>query len=44
MSDVKFLKNYFSNLNKLINNDTYLDDLIKVKSILKETHLNGKKQ
>ena len=43
MSDVIFLKNYFSNLNKLINNDIYLDDLIKSKSILKETHLNGKK-
>ena len=34
MSDLKFLKNYFSNLNKLINNDIYLDDLIKSKSIL----------
>ena len=43
MSDIKFLKKYFSSLNELLNNDKYLEDLIKVKEILKETHSKGKK-
>ena len=43
MSDIKFLKKYFSRLNELLSNDKYLEDLVKVKEILKETHLQGKK-
>ena len=43
MSDIKFLKNYFTSLNSLLNNDKYFNDLIKVKEILKKTHSEGKK-
>ncbi|MAJ45468.1 MAG: phosphoheptose isomerase [Candidatus Marinimicrobia bacterium] len=43
MSDIEFLKNYFGELNKLINNSDYYNDLVKVKDILKKTHSSGKK-
>ena len=43
MSDIKFLKKYFSSLNELLSNEKYLEDLVKVKEILKETHSQGKK-
>ena len=43
MSEIKFLKDYFINLKKLLDNESYLVDLIKVKDILKKTHSNGKK-
>ena len=43
MSEINFLKDYFSNLKKLLDNESYLADLIKVKDILKKTHSNGKK-
>ncbi len=43
MSEINFLKDYFSNLKKLLDNESYLVDLIKVKDILKKTHSNGKK-
>ncbi len=38
MTDKNFLINYFSNLKNLLQNDKYLEDLIKVKKILVETH------
>ena len=43
MSDIKFLNNYFSNLKNLLSNDKYLEDLVRVKEILKKTHSEGKK-
>ena len=43
MSDKKFLQSYFENLKSLISQDHYIDDLIKVKEILKNTHSKGKK-
>ena len=43
MSDKKFLKDYFSNLKNLLNNEDYLEDLIITKDILKKTHADGKK-
>ena len=43
MSEINFLKNYFTSLKKLLDNDKYLKDLISVKNILKATHSNGKK-
>ena len=43
MSETKFLKEYFNNLKSLIDNEKYIDDLIKVKDILKKTHSDGKK-
>ena len=43
MSELNFLKNYFTSLKKLLDNDKYLKDLISVKDILKATHSNGKK-
>ena len=43
MSDKKFLKDYFSNLKNLLNNEDYLEDLIITKDILKKTHVDGKK-
>ncbi len=43
MSDKKFLIEYFNNLKKLLNNEKYLEDLILVKNILKETNAAGKK-
>ena len=43
MSEINFLKNYFTSLKKLLDNDKYLKDLISVKDILKATHSNGKK-
>ena len=43
MSDIKFLNNYFDNLKNLLSNDKYLEDLVRVKEILKKTHSEGKK-
>ena len=43
MSDIKFLKNYFDNLKSLFGNDKYLEDLVRVKDILKKTHSDGNK-
>ena len=43
MSELNFLKNYFSSLKNLLNNEKYYEDLIKVKEILKSTHSKGKK-
>ena len=43
MSDKEFLNSYFINLKNLINNEKYINDLIKVKDILKSTHSAGKK-
>ena len=43
MSDIKFLKNYFNNFKSLLDNDLYLDDLVKVKDISKKTKSNKKK-
>ena len=43
MSDIKFLNNYFNNLKNLLSNDKYLEDLVRVKEILKKTHSEGKK-
>ena len=43
MSDIKFLNNYFSNLKNLLSNNKYLEDLVRVKKILKKTHSEGKK-
>ena len=43
MSDIKFLKEYFSSLKELLNNEKYLEDLVQVKEILKNTHAKGKK-
>ena len=38
-----FLKNYFKTLKDLIDIDSFNDDLINVKDILKSTHQEGKK-
>ena len=43
MYDLEFLKQYFNNIKQLIDNQSYLKDLILVKDILKKTHANGKK-
>ena len=43
MSDIKFLKNYFNSFKNLLDNDLYLDDLVKVKNILKKTKSHKKK-
>ena len=43
MSDKKFLNNYFNNFKSLLDNDLYLDDLIKVKNILKKIKSDRKK-
>tara|TARA_Y100001970_G_C14107443_1_gene788962 strand:+ start:721 stop:1287 length:567 start_codon:yes stop_codon:yes gene_type:complete len=43
MSDLKFLKKYFSDLKDLLNNEKYFEDLVKVKEILQKTHSDGKK-
>jgi len=43
MSDKKFLNNYFNNFKSLLDNDLYLDDLIKVKKILKKIKSDRKK-
>tara|TARA_B100001250_G_C19608216_1_gene703732 strand:+ start:123 stop:689 length:567 start_codon:yes stop_codon:yes gene_type:complete len=43
MSDIKFLKQYFSNLKELLDDEKYFKDLIQVKEILKKTHSDGKK-
>ena len=43
MSEKQFLQNYFKNLISLFNHEKYLDDLLKVKQILKETNKKGKK-
>ena len=43
MSDVKFLKNYFSEIKELLNNEKYFEDLVKVKDILLKTNSEGKK-
>ena len=43
MSDIKFLKTYFDNLKSLFGNDKYLEDLVRVKDILKKTHSDGNK-
>jgi len=43
MSDIKFLEEYFNNLKNLLSNKEYLEDLVKVKDILKKTHSEGKK-
>ena len=43
MSDINFLKDYFNNLKKLIDNEKYFENLVKVKDILKKTHSEGKK-
>ena len=43
MSDIEFLKMYFGSLKDLLNNEKYLEDLVRVKKILKETHSEGKK-
>ena len=43
MSDIKLLKEYFASLKELLNNENYLEDLVRVKEILKKTHSQGKK-
>ena len=43
MSDLKFLKKYFSDLKDLLNNEKYFEDLVKVKEILQKTQSEGKK-
>ena len=43
MSDINFLKDYFNNLKRLIDNEKYFENLVKVKDILKKTHSEGKK-
>ena len=42
MSDKNFLKSYFQTLKDLIDPEKYIEDLESVKSILQETHKNGK--
>ena len=44
MSDIKFLKEYFASLKELLNNENYLEDLVRVKEILKKTHSQERKQ
>ena len=43
MSDLKFLKKYFSDLKDLLNNEKYFEDLVKVKEVLQKTNSEGKK-
>lgn len=43
MNEKSFLNQYFNNLKKLINEEKYIEDLIKVKKILVTTHNLGKK-
>ena len=43
MSDKVFLNEYFNNLKGLLVNQKYIDNLVLVKDILKETHASGKK-
>ena len=43
MSEQTFLKNYFSDLKKLINENEYIDKLLLVKNILKSVSSNKKK-
>ena len=43
MSEQTFLKNYFSDLKKLINENEYIDKLVLVKNILKSVSSNKKK-
>ena len=43
MSDIKFLKEYFASLKELLNNENYLEDLVRVKEIFKKNPLKGKK-
>tara|TARA_B100000900_G_scaffold377105_1_gene360282 strand:+ start:115 stop:681 length:567 start_codon:yes stop_codon:yes gene_type:complete len=43
MSEIDFLKNYFSNLKNLIDNEKYLKDLILVKEIMQKTHSDSNK-
>ena len=43
MSDLKFLNNYFDEIRKLLSEEKYFEDLVKVKNILIKTHSEGKK-
>lgn len=43
MSDLKFLKKYFSDLKDLLNNEKYFENLVKVKEVLQKTNSEGKK-
>ena len=43
MSDHNFLKKYFLDFKKLIQEERYIKDLISVKEVLKNTSLNNKK-
>ena len=43
MNEKKFLKNYFSDLNGLLNNEEHHEKLINIKDILLKTHKDGKK-
>ena len=43
MSDLKFLNNYFDEIRKLLSEEKYFEDLVKVKDILIKTHSEGKK-
>lgn len=43
MSDLKFLNNYFDEIRKLLSEEKYFEDLVKVKGILIKTHSEGKK-
>ena len=43
MKDFDFLKKYFKKIINLIDDEKYLNDLLKVKDILIKTHNNKKK-
>ena len=43
MSEINFLKKYFSDLSVLINNQDYFNDLLKTKNILSSTSKSGNK-
>lgn len=43
MSDIQFLKNYFTSFTKLLNNENYFKELVNVKNILVDTNSKGKK-
>ena len=43
MTDHNFLKRYFLDFKKLIQEERYIEDLISVKEVLKKTSLNNKK-
>ena len=43
MTDHNFLKKYFLDFKKLIQEERYIEDLISVKEVLKKTSLNNKK-